>query len=161
VHYFFVDRANRTSRELPRGMGAMIEKYEAEADGAGVRIVPRVFGFDEARGLVAQIDDELAALFEEVNVAYATIHSDIFRLAALYAYGGIYHDAKCWSVFRSVVEITTRVAGCGARGCVTWWRLSPTATSCSKSATATTAFAGSERRTWPRRGRGCTSSAPP
>ena len=35
-------------------------------------------------------------LWDRLEVEHATCFSNLYRLAALYVYGGIYHDAKIW-----------------------------------------------------------------
>ena len=77
-------------------MREMIATYDAEAKRMGLAMEPKVWGLVETMKLIKTIDEELAELFDRLNIKYATLHSDIFRLAALYHFGGIYHDAKCW-----------------------------------------------------------------
>lgn len=108
VWYFFMSREDPHSTKLPVNIGRMVHRYESRATAAGLNVSVRVVGYAEGRDMVARVDPELASLWPRVNPSYATVLSNIFRLAALFAHGGIYHDAKCWlppGPLRTILEV--------------------------------------------------------
>uniref|UniRef100_A0A7S3K346 Alpha 1,4-glycosyltransferase domain-containing protein n=2 Tax=Aureoumbra lagunensis TaxID=44058 RepID=A0A7S3K346_9STRA len=73
----------------------MIKDYENEAKISGIQIEIQIYNFTSAHKLVKSIDADLGLYFYQMNIMYATTLSNIFRLAALWKFGGIYHDIKC------------------------------------------------------------------
>jgi hypothetical protein len=97
VHYFFIDRDDpRNAAKVPPMIQSMLRNYTALSAEAGLRVRCTVYGFDAAREVVNRVHPDLGWLWDRLETEHATVFSNLFRLAALYIYGGIYHDAKIW-----------------------------------------------------------------
>ena len=97
VHYFFIDRDDpRNPNKVPPMIREMVRNYTQTAAANGLRVNITVAGFDHARSIVSQVHPDLGWLWDRLEVEHATCFSNLYRLAALYVYGGIYHDAKIW-----------------------------------------------------------------
>ena len=97
VHYFFIDRDDpRNPNKVPPMIREMVRNYTQTAAANGLRVNITVAGFDHARSIVSRVHPDLGWLWDRLEVEHATCFSNLYRLAALYVYGGIYHDAKIW-----------------------------------------------------------------
>ena len=97
VHYFFIDRDDpRNPNKVPPMIKQMVRNYTQTAAANGLRVNITVAGFDHARSIVSRVHPDLGWLWDRLEVEHATCFSNLYRLAALYVYGGIYHDAKIW-----------------------------------------------------------------
>ena len=91
VHYFFIDRDDpRNPNKVPPMIREMVRNYTQTAAANGLRVNITVAGFDHARSIVSRVHPDLGWLWDRLEVEHATCFSNLYRLAALYVYGGIY-----------------------------------------------------------------------
>lgn len=89
IHYIYINRNNKFDQTIPNQVLHLAHEYRNIAPDIEVRI----HGYADILTILREYDEELARLFSLIDPEFGACMADIGRIACLYYFGGIYHDA--------------------------------------------------------------------
>lgn len=92
--FLFTIWINKNNKDNKIDIPEVRNFYERKKRIYGGNLEYKIFYFNDIYNLLKEYDEELAFLYNKINLNYAALLSDIGRIFILYKYGGIYQDLR-------------------------------------------------------------------